>query len=116
MLAMGLGVYRELYENIQFAAIIQWRYSFGGGTPGVVLTNLALITDNNFINIFGPQFICLLVAIAVFFLVLTMVDRIPHSPTAMLVRRKRVIFPTRLITLTYTIVAYAGLAELTTID
>ena len=77
---------------------------------------MALITDNNFINIYGPQFICVIAAISIFCLILGIIERIPHSPTAALMKRKRITFPTRLITLTFTITVYAGLAEVTTID
>jgi len=28
MLAMGLGVYHNIFENIQLASLVTWRYGF----------------------------------------------------------------------------------------
>jgi hypothetical protein len=45
---------------------------------------------------------------------MVLVDRIPHSPTAILLRRKKIIFPVRIITLIFNILLYVSLMQVTT--
>ena len=80
------------------------------------LTNLAVITNNSFPDTFGPQFIIVMCVLGVFWLLLILVDRIPHNPTAIILRRKKIIFPTRIITLVFNILLYSSLLQLTTVQ
>ena len=54
--------------------------------------------------------------LGVFWLLLILVDRIPHNPTAIILRRKKIIFPTRIITLVFNILLYSSLLQLTTVQ
>jgi len=95
---------------LQIGCIISWRYGAGRGTTGLVVTNLTLINGNYFFDTFGYQFLTVLIVLAMFWFVFVIVDRIPHSPTAVLLRRKRFTFPVRLITLTFNATVYASFA------
>ncbi len=79
------------------------------------LTNLAIVSNNSFPDTFGPQFIVVMCVLGVFWLLLILVDRIPHNPTAILLRRKKIIFPIRIITFIFNILLYSSLLQLTTV-
>lgn len=113
-LTMGMGVYRELFESIQLATLVSWRYGFESFTVSLQATNLAVIKSNNFIETFGVQFLIVMCVLGCFWFVLALMDRSPHSPTAMLVRRKKIIFPVRICTLIFNILLYSSIAQLAT--
>ena len=116
MLSIGMGVYRQIFQNIQLATLVTWRYQFEKGAIAIQTTNFALITSNNFIETFGIQFIIFLLLLVVFLLVLALTDKNLHSPTAMLLRRKKVIFPIRLITLIYNVLLLSSLAQVSSVN
>jgi hypothetical protein len=112
MLSIGMGVYREVYENIQLASLITWRYNFGGGAIAIQTTNFSLISSNDFISTFCFQFLALLIVLVIFLLILAIVDKSLHSPTAMLIKRKKIIFPIRLITLLFNPLLLSSLIQI----
>lgn len=114
MLFVGLGVYRTVFENIQLVALVNWRYSFGNGIIALQGTNLATVENNSFPDTFGYQFIAVMCVLGVFWLLLIFVKKIPHAPTATLVNRKKIIFPTRIITFIFNILLYSSLIQVTT--
>jgi hypothetical protein len=57
-----------------------------------------------------------MILLGVYWLLLILVDRIPHSPTAILIRRKKIIFPTRIFTFIFNILLFSSLMQLTTIS
>jgi hypothetical protein len=116
MLSIGMGMYREIYENIQLASLLTWRYGFEGGALAFQATNFAVLTTNTFMATFGYQFIVLLLVLLIFLFILAMTDKMIHSPTAMLLKRKKVIFPIRLITLFYNVLFLSSLAQVTSIN
>jgi hypothetical protein len=75
--------------------------------------NLGVASNNSFTDSFGAQFIALVCVLGVFWLLLLMVDRISHNSTAVLVRRKKIILPVRLITLLFNMLVYCSLMQLT---
>lgn len=77
-------------------------------------TNLALLTNNNFANTYAPQFLVFITILATFWLMTMMADRISHNSTAILIRRKKIIFPVRLTTLVYNMLLYSCLMQITT--
>lgn len=77
-------------------------------------TNLAVARHNSFPDTFGAQFIVVMCILGVFWLLLLLVERIPHSPTAVLVRRKKIIFPTRVITFIFNILVFSSVAQIST--
>jgi hypothetical protein len=111
---MGIGIYRELFENIQMVSLISWRYGFEGGSFALQGTNLAMVKSNDFIDIFGFQFLGLCILLLIFWLAIAVVGKVSQSPTAILLRRKRIIFPVRVLTFVFNIVLFASLAQLTT--
>lgn len=42
--------------------------------------------------------------------------RIPHNPTAILIRRKKIIFPTRVITFVFNVLLFSSLVQIATIN
>lgn len=114
MIIMGQGVYRDIFENIQLVSLVNWRYGFEGGSLAVQGTNLAVVKNNSFPDTFGTQFIAVMVILGIFWLLLLLVDRIPHNPTAILIRRKKIILPTRIITFIYNILLFSSLIQITT--
>ncbi len=75
--------------------------------------NLGIAKNNSFSDSFGVQFIALVCILGVFWLLLLMVDRISHNSTAVLIRRKKIIFPVRLITLVFNMLLYCSLMQVT---
>jgi hypothetical protein len=114
MLMVGQGVYRDIFENIQLTSLLTWRYGFEGGALALQGTNLGIVRNNSFPDSFGTQFIVVMVLLGVFWLLLILVDRIPHNPTAILIRRKKIIFPVRLFTFVFNILLFSSLVQLTT--
>ena len=114
-LAMGFGIYRDMFQNIQLAALITWRYDFDRGAIGLQGTNLAIVRNNSFPDTFGAQFIVVMILLGLYWLVLILVYRSKNSPTAILMKRKKIIFPVRIITFIFNITLYAGLIQVKTV-
>lgn len=75
-----------------------------------------MVRNNSFPDTFGSQFIVVMVLLGVFWLLLIVVDRIPHSPTAILIKRKKIIFPTRVITFIFNILLFSSMLQVTTVS
>ena len=107
LLATGIGVYSNCFRCLQLAALLTW------SSPTVLqVTNLAIPYNNSFMVTVGPQFLCCLILLLGFWFLLICLERVPHSPTAILLRRKRVTFPYRITTLIFNVVLFAGLAQM----
>jgi hypothetical protein len=114
LLIMGFGVYQSVYQKIQLSSLLLWTQT-GSSNPIITLqgTNFAIEVNNNFSVTFGVQFIVLMVALITFFVVLILSSRIAHNPPiSVLIRRKRIIFPLRVITLTLPILTFSTMASL----
>ena len=105
-----------MYENIQMATLITWRYDFEKGALAIQSTNFAVIYDNYFPGNFGIQFIVFLIIMAFFLFIVVLTDKWMHSPTATLIRRKKIIFPVRITTLTFNILFLTSLIQVATIN
>lgn len=114
MLFVGIGVYHDIFQNLQLATLITWKYGFEGGTSVMQGTNLAILSNNSFTNTYAAQFLILIVVLAAFWMMTMMADRISHNSTAILIRRKKIIFPVRLITLLYNMLFYSCMVQITT--
>lgn len=114
MIFVGLGVYRTIFENIQLVSLVSWRYGLGGGIIAMQGTNLGVVENNSFPSTFGSQFIAVMCVLGVFWLLLIFITKIPHAPTATLVNRKKIIFPTRIITFIFNMLLYSSLMEVAT--
>jgi len=77
-------------------------------------TNLAILSNNSFTNTYGAQFFIFIVILAVFWMMTMMPDRYSHNSTAILIRRKKIIFPIRLITFLYNMLFYSCMVQITT--
>ena len=75
-----------------------------------------MVTSNRFISTFGMQFIAFLLILFVFVIILGLTDKNLHSPTAMLLRRKKIIFPVRLITLLYNVLLLSSLTQVVSVN
>lgn len=73
-----------------------------------------MVRNNEFIEIFGYQFLGLCILLLLFWLALAVVGKVSQSPTAILLRRKRIIFPVRVFTFVFNMVLFASLAQVTT--
>lgn len=93
-----------------------WRYNFQKGTISFQVTNFAFLHSNTFTSTYGIQFIFLLLALTTFLVVLAATDKKVHSPAATLLRRKKIIFPVRLVTLTFNALLLSSLMQLTADD
>ena len=98
------------------ATLLTWRYQFEKGSIAIQTTNFALVTSNRFISTFGIQFITFLLVIFIFVIILGLTDKSLHSPTAMLLRRKKIIFPVRLITLLYNVMLLSSLIQVVSVN
>ncbi len=96
-------------------SLITWRYGFERGTFALQGTNFAVVRNNVFTDMFGYQFIVVLALLLVFGLVMVTLGKTSQQPTAILLRRKRIIFPVRIMTLFYNILLFSSLAQLSTI-
>lgn len=96
--------------------MVTWRYGFERGALALQGTNLGVVRNNSFPDTFGSQFIVVMILLGVFWLLLIVVDRIPHSPTAILIRRKKIIFPTRIITFIFNMLLFSSLLQVTTVS
>lgn len=114
MLAIGMAAYRELYEQIQLASLLTWRYNFSKGSNALQVTNFAVVNTNDFVRSYGYQFMILVLVLFCFIAVMAMTDKMVHSPLATLIRRKKIIFPVRLITLTFNALLLCSLIQLAT--
>jgi hypothetical protein len=74
-----------------------------------------MVTNNYFPSTFGYQFITLFFVLAVFTCLLIITDRMIHNPTAILLRRKKIIFPVRLICLFFNVLLLSSLIQLITV-
>jgi hypothetical protein len=95
-------------------SLITWRYGFEGGSFALQGTNLAMVRSNDFIEIFGYQFLGLCILLLLFWLAIAVIGKVSQSPTAILLRRKRIIFPVRVLTFVFNILLFASLAQLST--
>jgi hypothetical protein len=77
-------------------------------------TNLGVLSNNSFTNTYAAQFLIFVTVLAAFWMMTMMADRISHNSTAILIRRKKIIFPIRLITLVYNMLLYSCMMQLTT--
>ena len=98
------------------ATLLTWRYQFEKGSIAIQTTNFALVTSNRFISTFGIQFITFLLVIFIFVIILGLTDKNLHSPSAMLLRRKKIIFPVRLITLLYNVMLLSSLIQVVSVN
>lgn len=57
-----------------------------------------------------------MILLGIFWMLLILSYRIPHNPTAILIRRKKIIFPTRIITFVFNILLFSSLIQITTIN
>ena len=78
-------------------------------------TNLAIVRNNSFPDTFGAQFIVVMILLGLYWLVLILVYRSKNSPTAILMKRKKIIFPVRIITFIFNITLYAGFIQVKTV-
>lgn len=93
-----------------------WRYGFQGGTIGLQGTNLAVVSHNSFPDTFGAQFIVVMVLLGIFWFILLLIDKIPNNPTVALIKRKKIIFPVRIITFVFNILLYSSVMQIATVD
>ena len=100
---------------MQLTGILLWVGVLDGGIVALQGTNFGVLTDNSFIRTFGIQFIILLFIISVFFFLVIATLRLTHNPTAVLIRRKRIIFPVRICHLCYNMLLFSTLASITNI-
>lgn len=115
MLAMGFGVYQIGYQYVQLCGILLW---VGSGSQGVVVlqgASFGIFVDNSFTRSYGVQFIFLLFVVTVFFFLFFATIHLAHNPTAILIRRKRITFPTRLCLLFYPMLLFTALSSIATI-
>lgn len=54
--------------------------------------------------------------LGIFWMLLILSYRIPHNPTAILIRRKKIIFPTRVITFVFNVLLFSSLVQIATIN
>jgi hypothetical protein len=116
MIMMGQGIYRSIFENIQLVSLVTWRYGFQKGAQAFQYTTLGYVVNNSFPDTFGSQFIVVMILLGVYWIFLIAVDKIPHSPTAILIKRKKIILPTRIITFVFNMLLYSSLVQVTTIQ
>jgi len=62
------------------------------------------------------QFLAFLLVLLIFLLILALVDKSLHSPTATMLKRKKIIFPIRLITLLYTPLLLSSLIQVINVN
>lgn len=116
MLSMGFGVYQPIYGFIQLTSIFIWVQIGDNGVVALQGSNFALQYNNSFSRTYGVQFILSLFILIVFLCLVISVQKIPHNSTAILIRRKRVIFPLRITSLIYNMQLFSSLASLSTIS
>lgn len=104
-----------MFENIQLVSLITWRYGFERGAFAMQGTNFAVIRNNLFVDMFGYQFLVIILILLMFGLTMATLGKTSQHPTAILLRRKRIIFPVRIMTLCYNILLFSSLAQLSTI-
>lgn len=78
------------------------------------MTNLGVVKNNSFPDTFGSQFIIVMILLGVYWIFLIIAIRYPHNPTANLIRRKKIIFPTRIYTFIFNMLLYSSLIQVTT--
>lgn len=78
-------------------------------------TNFGIESQNSFVHTYGVQFIIILFILSVFFFLVVATLRLPHNPTAILIRRKRAIFPVRIATLTYNMLLFSSLTSIVSV-
>lgn len=80
----------------------------------IQLTNLGEVRNNSFPDTFGSQFIVVMIFLGLYWILLIIAIRYPHNPTAALIRRKKIIFPTRIYTFIFNMLLYSSLIQVTT--
>ncbi len=96
MLALGYGMYRNVYENVQLLALISWGYGSQNGAQLLSVMNFGFMKNNLFITSYGAQFFISITIISIFIILVSAVDRLPHNSVATLIKRKRIVFPLRI--------------------
>lgn len=96
--------------------MLTWHYDFQGGSIAFQATNFAIVNSNDFKKTFGYQFIALLLIGLIFLFIVLVTDKMAHSPTGMLIKRKKVIFPVRLITLTFNVLLLSSLIQIVSLN
>lgn len=116
MLFVGFGMYQIIYSYIQLSSVFIWApVGTKNGLIALQGTNLGVFWKNDFSNSFAAQFIVLLFFIASFFTLVVTYERIPHNKVATMIRRKRVIFPTRISILTINLLFFSSLASISSL-
>ncbi len=96
MLCLGYGVYRNVYENIQLLSLISWGYGSQSSIQRLSAMNFGFNNGNNFLPSYGAQFFIAITTIGIFLILVSAVDRLPHNSMAILIKRKKIIFPLRI--------------------
>ncbi len=115
MLAMGSGIYGHIFTQIQIVGLVMWLNLGEWGVGALQATNFGVLTKNSFVRTYGVQMIILLFGMSVFFFILIATSRTPHNPTAILIRRKRIIFPLRISCLAFNMLFFSSLTSASTI-
>ena len=110
MIILGYGVYRNIFENIQMLSLISWGYGSQMGANQLVIINLGIAKNNNFLSSYGAQFFFALTTIGIFIILVSAVDRLPHNAVATLIKRKKIIFPLRIESLMFNMIMFTSLA------
>jgi hypothetical protein len=98
MLMLGFGVYQSLYQKLQLLSLLLWVQA-RDSNPIISLqgTNFAIQQGNNFLQSFGIQFVLGVIVIVGFMSIsLCLEVNAQQSTLAILLNRKRYIFPTRI--------------------
>ena len=109
MVGIGFGVYREIYENIQMMALINWKYGFEKKTFLFEITNFGMIRGNNFFSNYGYQFLVFTFSILAFLGIYLTLGKNQNGFLATIIRRKRIIFPIRIGTLILNMTLFSSL-------
>lgn len=114
MLALGFGVYQSVYEQVQLASILLW-VEIDSRVISLQGTNFGIESNNSFVRTYGVQFIIILFLLSVFLFLVAGISRVAHNPTAVLILRKRAIFPVRVIGLCYNMLLFSPLVAIVVI-
>lgn len=109
MVGIGFGVYREIYENIQLMALINWKYGFEKKTFLFEITNFGMIKGNSFFDNYGYQFLVFSFSLFAFLGIYLTLGNSQNGFIATIIRRKRIIFPIRLMTLILNMTLFSSL-------
>lgn len=115
MLAMGSGIYSVIYSQIQVVSLLMWVNLGDWSIAALQGTNFGILNKNSFSRTYGAQMVILMFVFSIFFFIIVATSRTPHNPTAILLRRKRVIFPLRISILTINMLFFTSIVALSTI-